>query len=1414
MPAGLIGGGGGSFKSIQILLTGNSTSLNSTLNKSAHDIHNFETGVQKANKTMMSAGSVMKMGLAAGAVAAAAGLAYATAKAMQFDKAMRNVNSLAGLSEKAFQALEAQVIGMSKTLPQSATVLAEGLYDIESSGFKGAAAIKVLRASAEAASAGLTTTAVSARAIAATINAYGKSASDATDVSDTLFQTVNAGVITFDELASNLGDVLGSAAAAKVSIEEVGTAIATMTLAGIGGAESTTSLNNLITKTIQPSAALQKMFESLGVSSGEMALKTWGLKGTMDKLRVATGGNITTLMQLYPEIRAARGAFALMSNEGKNYTKVSAQIMDADARHGATLRVLKEQMKSAANQWQLFRNGIDASAIALGIKLIPMLVAAMKGIEAFAAAIGGSGKLGPMWDGLADTFKHVWEVLVSLGEAIAPILGLLGALALVPLIAMLNVLATVLAATTGFFADHKEILLAVAIAYTIANAAAIKVLAWRALSAVIVGLTNTLGMLAGGLGAVTAGLRAVTAAQVIAFAGLALVATVIAAAVLGWQAYNAIQSKVRKAVDESNKAIRSGSIEAMDKQTSALQKTRAELEKTVKSYTDASFISRFWKTFNGDAVGAIAAVNALDNVDAAIGKVNLSSQTAKENVVRYMQATMTPAAFAALTEDQVKLSAAMEAVASQAVDGGGKVTGSYADMTNGIKVFTAAHDPVINAEADLIAVMGDLAGATDNGTTAVDTLKNALDTLLNGPLNKEDALQAWQASLDGITEALKKNGKTLNVHTAAGRDNRKTLEDGVKALRDKIVADKEAGATGEELAATFKNGRKTLLDQAAAAGFNKKAVADLITEFGLTPDLVQTVIDAATDPAQAKILAVKLALAALHDKQVKVAIDYFTNGPPALPPGIAAPKKGQRHGGIMQFAMGGSRLPVSATMAKDGANLVQWAEPGTGGEAFIPLGQSNRGRSTDILGQVADMFGLSLSRFAVGGITKVDTHATGLAGAYATSVGKDVKGAGSSVASTTAAVAAVKKLSDAYQYNTSLIGLNAAQRKKAMSEHKADALSTSLDVRKSAAEEKAATAAVFATNKQSWDFDHLSTADQLANLDTKIGKEKQYSDKWMSFQSAKQSILSQQKAEADAAAAAAAAAAEAAAQAAAAHAQELTDNKQSWTFDHMTAQAQIANLTQRISLTEAYSSSWLSMSQQLEQLTTAATDATNQEKQAVEDLYATRVKDFQAMMGFDKASRGTSVSVDRLISNAAGQTSRFTEWSIDLTKVQGMGLGEGAMVGLGLTAGPTALEQLQRLLQSTPEQIQALNAAFAAQQSAAGTQVGMTKYASGGIEDHKAQVGTNLRLWGEPETGGEAYLPLGAGKRAGSVALMHDVARRFGYRMVGASSAPVTVVHSGGNTEQHYYNVSTTSNADPADIARSIAWRQRIRSKR
>lgn len=67
----------------------------------------------------------------------------------------------------------------------------------------------------------------------------------------------------------------------------------------------------------------------------------------------------------------------------------------------------------------------------------------------------------------------------------------------------------------------------------------------------------------------------------------------------------------------------------------------------------------------------------------------------------------------------------------------------------------------------------------------------------------------------------------------------------------------------------------------------------------------------------------------------------------------------------------------------------------------------------------------------------------------------------------------------------------------------------------------------------------------------------------------------------------------------------------------------------------------------------------------------------------------------------------------------------------------------------------------------------MDYYAKGGMSDdpHRAQIAPAgaWRVWAEPETGGEAYIPMGMNKRGRSQGILAEVARRFGYGLVSAA---------------------------------------------
>lgn len=336
-------------------------------------VKGFHDDAQRAASN--SASQTRKAGLAmAGIGVAAVAAAAASAKAAaSLETRMQNVATIWTDASVTIAEAGNRVVEMSQELPQSANNLAEGLYDIASSGFQGAAGLEVLSVSAKAASAGLTSTGTAAKGITAVLNAYGLTADSAATVSDVLFQTVNLGVVTFEELSSQLGDFVGSAAVANINIRDSATAFATMTLNGISAAEAGTSMNRVIQTLIQPGEELAATLKAMGYESGVAALEAVGLQGVMTGLVKQTGGGAEAMSGLFTEIRSLRGALALTSNAGENYARVAAIMNDESKLLGATQAALDEQSKSTSYQFQILKNSIVAAAIDFGQALLPAM---------------------------------------------------------------------------------------------------------------------------------------------------------------------------------------------------------------------------------------------------------------------------------------------------------------------------------------------------------------------------------------------------------------------------------------------------------------------------------------------------------------------------------------------------------------------------------------------------------------------------------------------------------------------------------------------------------------------------------------------------------------------------------------------------------------------------------------------------------------------------------------------------------------------------------------------------------------------------------------------------------------------------------------------------------------------------------
>jgi phage-related protein len=336
----------------------------------------------------------------------------------------------------------------------------------------------------------------------------------------------------------------------------------------------------------------------------------------------------------------------------------------------------------------------------------------------------------------------------------------------------------------------------------------------------------------------------------------------------------------------------------------------------------------------------------------------------------------------------------------------------------------------LEGQRDAILKLGveALQKAQQNGASATDAQKAALDAMAPQIGNLENMLKGMglaQPQIDGIIKSLGLVPDKLV--TAIGVQGAEEAQQAI--LRTQIVA--QAFATGHYeavlaalpdaakkqiedatgLAGAFKDGNYSAILNALdmTAGGREAALAGIVTvtngdyqapikAWNLTaPGLNGAKVDIGALTDRNWEAAIKAAYDATNDPNVRHMLDMLTaartvriqpvyadaigggQGAQIVDAGSAGGGGAVRitnaighilMGNAKRFADGGFENHI-AQIAKPGITPRVWAEAETGGEAYIPLSISKRLRSTQILEQVAEMFGFTLAKklsFFDGGI--------------------------------------------------------------------------------------------------------------------------------------------------------------------------------------------------------------------------------------------------------------------------------------------------------------------------------------------------------------------------------------------------------------------------------------------------------------
>lgn len=274
------------------------------------------------------------------------------------------------------------------------------------------------------------------------------------------------------------------------------------------------------------------------------------------------------------------------------------------------------------------------------------------------------------------------------------------------------------------------------------------------------------------------------------------------------------------------------------------------------------------------------------------------------------------------------------------------------------------------AEAGL---SGALQGTTDAARDQVDAMLQVIQVrndIADETLTALDAELKYEAAIDAATTAGIKGKDGLDSHTDAGRKNLGLLGDLAGAWNDLPPAMQNAKGASDRARASF-------ITAAEGMGASKKKAKELADELLHMPSNVSVDVNlSGVGPATKAARDLRAALLAIPDITEAtirtIQETYIVPKKPKREPKHSLADmlnpNAQANGSVLSFyADGGTREQHIAQIAPAGAMRV-WAEPETGGEAYIPLAPAKRVRSRSIAEQTIGLLGGSVQWYANGGI--------------------------------------------------------------------------------------------------------------------------------------------------------------------------------------------------------------------------------------------------------------------------------------------------------------------------------------------------------------------------------------------------------------------------------------------------------------
>jgi TP901 family phage tail tape measure protein len=302
--------------------------------------------------------------------------------AVNFKRQMGLVETDAGGAAKEVKHLEKSVLGLSRESQYGPQSLAESLFHVESSGYRGAKAMKVLNASQKLATVGNSELEATTYAlVSATRAIYGASGEGLSNVNRTAAELngiVAHGDMRLEELTSAMSTgVIPKAKSMGIGLRGVGAAMDVMTTRGLPAQRAAYALGFTMSKLIPAGEKAESAFESIGLGEESLVKAAKGPGGYVSTLEVlkshlkslpTEAQRTKKLNEMFGGGRMTAGLLIDLQNLGemkKIYGELGAEV----GKYAKHVKDAEEQpLVKLKKAW----SGIQASLVEIGNDLVPL----------------------------------------------------------------------------------------------------------------------------------------------------------------------------------------------------------------------------------------------------------------------------------------------------------------------------------------------------------------------------------------------------------------------------------------------------------------------------------------------------------------------------------------------------------------------------------------------------------------------------------------------------------------------------------------------------------------------------------------------------------------------------------------------------------------------------------------------------------------------------------------------------------------------------------------------------------------------------------------------------------------------------------------------------------------------------------